>query len=494
MDEGGLFAPRQAAETSKLNPTCELAFLWQRRVFAMLWGMKEKASWLKAAVCAVFCVANAQADDWPQWLGDKRDGIWREAGVRQDLPKEGAKVLWRTPVNWGYAGPSVAKGKVYVADFVITDGTFDGKSQGGQPQEGLERILCFDAETGKQVWKHEYAVTYTVSYPGGPRVTPTVAEGRLYFQGTMGHLWCLDAQTGEVVWKRDICAEYQCQPPRWGYSSHPLVHGDLVYAVAGGDDQVLLALDKKTGKEKWKALSSEEAGYCSPRIVIHGGVEQLLFWYPEAVVSLNPISGQSYWSVELKPIHGISRMAPHLYDNKLFISGPGQNVAVLLELDQRKPGVRELWRGAQDIAVYPLNAPPQIREGIIYAVDSETSALFAVSIKNGERLWSTTAPSLGPNDSERARHGTAFLVYHEKNKQCWIFGEMGDLILAELSAEGYKEIGRQHILEPTNTAWGRKVVWSHPAFGRKSVFARNDKELIRVDLSDELEGDAVKSQ
>lgn len=442
----------------------------------------------RIAVLFLASMSAALADDWSQWLGDKRDGIWREDGVRQDLPQAGPKVLWRTPVSWGYGGPSVAKGKVYVADFVITDGTFDGKSQGGQPRKGLERILCLDAETGEQVWKHEYEVTYMVSYPGGPRVTPTVSEGRLYFQGTMGHLWCLDAGSGQVAWERDICAEYQCRPPQWGYSSHPLVHGDLVYGVAGGDDQVLVALDKKTGKEQWKALSSEEAGYCPPGILMHAGVEQLLFWYPEAVVSLNPTSGKIYWSVELKPVHGISRMAPRFYDDKLFVAGPGNDVAVLLELERDKPDVRELWRGARNIAVYPLNAPPQIIKGIIYGVDSETSALVAVSMRNGKRLWSTTAPSLAPSDSKRARHGTAFLVYHETNKQFWIFGEMGDLILAELSGEGYRELGRQHILEPTNGAWGRKVVWSHPAFACQSVFARNDKELIRVDLSDDREG------
>lgn len=445
----------------------------------------------RLALMFLASMSAALAADWPQWLGEQRDGIWREAGVRKALPQEGARILWRTPVSWGYAGPSVAKGKVYVADFVITEGAFDGASQGGHPRQGRERILCLDAGTGKELWKHEHEVTYSVSYPGGPRVTPTVAEGRVYFQGTMGHLWCLDAQTGAVVWARDICAEYQCRPPHWGYSSHPLVHGDLVYAVAGGDDQVLLALDKRTGKEKWKALSSAEAGYCPPRIIHHAGVEQLLFWYPEAVVSLNPASGNLLWSVELKPVYGISRMAPVLYDNKLFIAGPGKDVAVLLELDQDKPGVRELWRGARDLGVYPLNAPPQIRDGILYGVDSETSALYAISIKNGERLWHTTAPSLAPSDSKRARHGTAFLVYHEANRQFWMFGEMGDLILAECSAEGYEEIGRQHILEPTNGAWGRKVVWSHPAFAYQSVFARNDKELIRVDLSHAVEGGTV---
>ncbi|MEM7386318.1 MAG: pyrrolo-quinoline quinone, partial [Verrucomicrobiota bacterium] len=91
----------------------------------------------------------ARADDWPQWLGVERDGIWREAGVRTDLPEQGAPILWRTPVSWGYAGPSVAHGKVYVPDFFIPEGSFDGRSQGGQPHTGLERIHCLDANTGE---------------------------------------------------------------------------------------------------------------------------------------------------------------------------------------------------------------------------------------------------------------------------------------------------------------------------------------------------------
>ncbi len=426
----------------------------------------------------------ALADDWPQWMGTNRDGIWRETGVRKTLPEEGAKVLWRAPVNWGYAGPAVANGKVYLPDFVIKDGEFDGRSQGGQPLTGLERILCLDAESGKPLWEHEYEVTYTVSYPGGPRVTPTVQDGRLYFQGAMGHLRCLDGDTGELIWEHDICAKYQCLPPRWGYASHPLVHGDSVYAVAGGEGQVLVAFEKETGMEKWKALSAQEAGYCPPRVITHGGVEQLLFWSPEEVVSLNPLNGASYWSVELKPIYGIASMAPRQLGNKLFVSGPGKNVAALLELDEESPGVKVLWRGADDKAVYCLNAPPHMREGVIYGVDSESSALIAVSMEDGERLWSTTQASLSADASKNARHGTAFAVYHEPSKLFWLFGETGDLILADLSAQGYNEIGRQHILEPTNSAWGRKVVWSHPAFAMRSVFARNDKELIRVDLSE----------
>ena len=205
--------------------------------------------------------------------------------------------------------------------------------------------------------------------------------------------------------------------------------------MAGATDQVLVAFDKQTGQEKWKALSSKEAEYCPPRILNQAGVEQLLFWYPEAVVSLNPENGTPFWSVDLKPIYSISRMAPRLSGDKLYVAGPGKNIALMLELDQEKPGVRELWRGAIDKAVYPLNAPPQMRDGTIYGVDSESSALMAVSMETGERLWSTTKPTLAADAGKKARHGTAFLVYHETNEQYWIFGEMGDLILGAVTKQ-----------------------------------------------------------
>ena len=97
----------------------------------------------------------------------------------------------------------------------------------------------------------------------------------------------------------------------------------------------------------------------------------------------------------------------------------------------------------------------------------------------------TAAPTLTKDAPERARHGSAFLVHHADHDQFWIMGETGDLVLATLKETGYQELGRQHLLEPTNEAWDRKVLWSHPAFALRSVFARNDRELIRVDLSED---------
>jgi outer membrane protein assembly factor BamB len=130
--------------------------------------------------------------------------------------------------------------------------------------------------------------------------------------------------------------------------------------------------------------------------------------------------------------------------------------------------------------VYCSNSTPFLEDGVIYGCDVETGALIAADMTDGTRLWQTTQPTNG--SERRSRHATAFLIKHED--RFLLFNELGDLILAQLSREAYSELGRFHVLEPTNEAFGRKVVWSCPAFAEKCMFARNDKELVCVDLAD----------
>src|SRR5437868_4375842 len=130
--------------------------------------------WLGVA-CTSFLVAAVRADDWPQWLGPKRDGVWRESGIIDKFPESGPKVLWRKPVDQGYAGPAIANGKVFITDWVRGKGVKDLKSGFDMPRmAGTERVLCFDAKTGEQLWVYDYPCPYEVSYAAGPRCTPVV--------------------------------------------------------------------------------------------------------------------------------------------------------------------------------------------------------------------------------------------------------------------------------------------------------------------------------
>src|ERR1700691_4438556 len=90
--------------------------------------------WNFIHVAAVFLtaavsVSAVRGDDWPQWLGPKRDGVWRETGILAKFPPGGPKVRWRTPIGEGYSGPSVANGKVYVTDRVAANNPKSGFSK-----------------------------------------------------------------------------------------------------------------------------------------------------------------------------------------------------------------------------------------------------------------------------------------------------------------------------------------------------------------------------
>ena len=430
-----------------------------------------------ALVCAI---SLSHADDWPRWLGPEGDSIWRESGVLKEFPAGGLKNKWQHPVGLGYAGPAVAKGKVYVMDYVKTSGEIRNQASWKDDLRGKERILCLSVETGELIWKHEYDRAYFLSYPAGPRCTPTIADGKVYTLGTEGDLLCLDAESGERYWSKSLNESYGTTTPLWGYAAHPLVVGNQVFCIVGGEGSIVVAFNKDTGEEQWRALSAAERGYCPPSMIDSGGKQQLLIWHGESLNSLNPVSGEVYWTNAIKPSFGLTVAAPRLQGSLLFVTGMSSTSA-LLKLNDEKPGFETLWKGTSTSSVHCNNSTPVMTKTMIFGCDVESSALIGVRVADGKRMWQTTSPTVG--DLKKARHGTAFIVRHLDSDRYFLFSETGDLILAEMTASDYREIGRQRVLEPTNNTGGRSVVWSHPAFAEKSMFARNDKEIVRVDLA-----------
>jgi outer membrane protein assembly factor BamB len=440
---------------------------------------------VRSTAVLLLAALTARADDWPQWMGPNRDGQWKETGILDKFPADGPKKLWSVPIAGGYAGPAVVGDKVYVTDYLRKDGDATNNPNAQSKSEGKERLFCLNAKTGDVLWKHEYDVKYAVSYPAGPRCTPTVADGKVYALGSMGDLKVLDAESGSPLWTKDFKTDYSAKTPQWGFAGHPLVYKDLLICLAGGPDALLVAFDKSSGKEVWKALNTptDGAGYCPPTLIEAGGTTQLVIWHPEKMVGLNPADGKKYWDVPLKPAYGMSIMAPRKDGDYLFAGGIGF-VCLTVKLAKDKPAVEEVWRGSQakKNGVYPVNATPLIEDGIIYGVD-QPGSLRAVKLATGERLWGTQQPVTGKQDKDErpVNSGTAFLV--KNGDRHFLFGETGHLIIAKLSPTGYEEIGRAKLLEPTNECFGRPVVWSHPAFANKCVYARNDKEIVCYSLA-----------
>jgi outer membrane protein assembly factor BamB len=493
----------------------------------------------------------ASAIDWPQWLGPQRDGIWREEGLLEKFPEGGLKVLWRMPLGTGYAGPSVAQGKVYVMDRsrkLDAEGK-PVKPERGKPMPGFERLVCISAADGKQVWEHKYACDYSISYGSGPRTTPVVNDGKVYMLGAMGDMKCLDAETGKIVWEKSLPKEYglrsflfdlkaldqdAIQPslPIWGYASHLLVDGKLLYSLVGGPGSSVVAFDKQTGKEVWRALSAQEVCYAPPMIYTVGGTRQLIIWLDTTVNGLDPATGKVYWSVNHPGVKlqrpAVAIHTPRLLGDKLFLS-TFYNGSVLLQITGgEKPSAKVVWKTKSDNPVKPdglhiMMAPPWLKDDHIYGICA-FGELRCLRLSDGHEVWNTLAPTLTKQQYQAAEKrlqraladktpqkpkteskkddeeppstdvsgkpkmkgvdcGNSFIVPLGDSHRCVIFNDQGELIQAEISPGGYHEIDRTLLIEPNHAARGREVVWSHPAFANKCIYARNDKEIICVSMS-----------
>jgi len=436
------------------------------------------------AVFLLLLGAPTLADDWPQWRGPNRDAVWRETGIVEVLPAK-PKYVWRVPVGGGFAGPAVADGRVFVLDRVLSKDEGDpvNKWNVTDPVEGGERILCLDQRTGQPLWRHQYPCRYQISYPSGPRATPTISDERAYTVGAMGDLLCLDVETGNVLWSKNYVRDFGTTINPWGMTAAPLIDGERVILLVGGaDGACVFALDRKSGREIWRSLDAEDPGYSSPILIEAGGTRQLIVWNSLGVYSLDPNTGTVYWShpYETKMAHSV---ATPVYDPErrlLFVSSFFQGPR-MLQLAPDRPDAKLLWRGyseselpANTDKIHCLMSTPAFFDNHLFGVDSY-GMLRCLELDEGNRIWETL------DATGEARWSNAFLIRHED--RFFLFNEKGELILARLKASGYEDISRMKLLEPTLKMRRRQVVWSHPAFADRCIFARNDQEIVCVDLA-----------
>ncbi|HUF60742.1 MAG TPA: PQQ-binding-like beta-propeller repeat protein [Verrucomicrobiales bacterium] len=430
------------------------------------------ASFLLAATAALVSADALPAADWQQWRGPNRDGLWSEDGVLLTFPEAGLTPKWKSPVASGYSGPTVAEGKVYVAD-KITD-----------PSE-QERIHCFDAATGEPLWTHAYNCAYQdIDYGYGPRASVTVSGKRAFFLGAMGHAAGLDAVSGEVLWQRDLREDFNLDIPVWGLSSSPIVVDSVVILQIGGPGGAcVVGLDAATGTERWRSIE-DRVSYTSPILIRQAERDVVVCSTANRVAGLDPASGAVLWDLENKRVRLIDNVPTPVHDpadGRILLTS-FYNGTRMLRANPSALEVQSLWerRGASERrtdALHPMIATPFLRGNHIFGVDSY-GELRCLDAANGDRLW---------EDQSAVPHGRwSTLFFVQNGDRTWIFSEEGFLIIAELSASGYREINRTRIIEPTTPLAQRPsgvVCWVHPAFANRCVYIRNDRELVCLDLS-----------
>ncbi len=151
----------------------------------------------------------------------------------------------------------------------------------------------------------------------------------------------------------------------------------------------------------------------------------------------------------------------------------------MIEVGDDGKSAKVVWQGHSDSEIntdglHSIIPTPVFDGTHIYGVGSY-GQLRCLDASNGKRLWETFAAT------GKGRWWNAFLIPHED--KYFLHNEQGDLIIARLSPTGYEELSRAKLVEPTRPVNRRMTIWSHPAFAMKSVFARNDKEIVRVSLA-----------
>jgi outer membrane protein assembly factor BamB len=415
-----------------------------------------------ALALALVHAAAARADDWPQWRGPNRDGVFSEMGILETLPADRLDVRWRVPVGIGFSSPVTADQRVFVTDSVLEN------------PKARERIHAFDAATGRRAWNYTYEVKYPEiafdeSFLRGPVATPIVEAGRLYTLGASGVVCCLKADNGELLWRKDLQSQY---PQTEIYpSSSPLIEGGLLILLVGAKPGAsVIALDKATGKEVWKALD-EGPTASSPIVVEAGGARQLIIWTDRSVTALNPATGITIWRQRLNTTQDAAVSTPVYERGRLLIGG------LMMRLDPDRPAAETVWprSRAESWRVLSNTSTAVLRDGYVYSARS-FGEFVCLDAKTGEEIWSTDRVT--DRKSGASVHATIVGEF------ALLYTDRGELIRTRLNPQGYQEVGRTRVLEPDVTFSGRKCAWAAPAFSNGCIYARTNKQLVCASLAD----------
>jgi outer membrane protein assembly factor BamB len=394
---------------------------------------------LASAICALslLSAAPAFAGNWPQWRGPNRDGISTEK-INTDWSATGPKVLWHAAVGIGFSSISVSQGRAYTM----------GNSN------DHETTWCFDAVTGKELWKHTYPSPLGAVYnEGGPVSTPTVAGNHVLAISKWGDVFCLDAATGSVVWEHDLRQDGVISN-RWGFAGSPLIWHELVILNAGTEG---CAFELKTGRLAWLS-GTKPTGYASPTLFKSDGKESVLIFAAKQLVAVEPQTGHELWRFSWETGWNENSTDPLIYRNHILISSFTRGCGLLMA----KPGAPEVIYDKKTLSTHL--SPGILLGEDLYAFSGEAKQktdFRCFHVPSGDVKWTQKEPAFGSLICSDGK-----LV---------ILSEKGELVVGEPSSTDFKPLARAQVVGG--------LCWTPPALADGLLYIRNATgDLVCLDL------------
>lgn len=305
--------------------------------------------------------AKATAEDWDQWRGPRRDGISRETQWLKHWPPT---LIWRRSIGEGYASVSISDGRLYTV--------------GWSEPDGKDTLHCIDATTGDTLWTNGYPCC-VVDY-NGPRATPTVNDDKVYTYTQQGHLYCFDKDTGAGLWDKRVSTGR----PHWGFSSSPLIEGDLVILNAGGAGTAV----SKNSPHNIVWSNPGYALYASPVPLTWKSQRMVAVFAREGLFGVDSRSGEIVWSSAWRSDYSMAD--PVLYGNKILFCNGTDHVCALLQLGEGE--LRVLWQNSN---VNSQWSSPVLIGDCLYAFGGGDDELICLDMQDGTVRWSVKDMGLG---------------------------------------------------------------------------------------------------
>jgi outer membrane protein assembly factor BamB len=379
--------------------------------------------------------------DWLNYRGPTQNGVVAES-LPVSLPKD-VKPLWKINVGTGLSSVTV-KG-----DHAFTVGNRDKRN---------DVLVCLDTKTGKEVWHHQYPQALEAKYfEGGPRSTPTLDGGNVYFVAQYGDLFCFDAATGKVKWYKHYQKDFGGHRPDWGYAGSPTVDGDLLLLDVGGNGASTVALNKNTGAVVWKS-GADEAGYGSPVVADLNGKRVVLVFKARAIVGYDIKNGSEQFRSEWKTDYDVNAISPVVTGSSVLISSGYNTGAALFKVGSG--GLERTW--FQKKLRAQVNTPV-VTQNHVFGIDGNNGGgnLVCLNLADGSETW-----------REKSVRGGSLVLADDK---LICLSEQGELVIAEASPSGFKPLLRNQLLD------GRS--WVQPTLSGGKLFLKNNAgDLVCVEL------------
>ncbi len=384
-----------------------------------------------------------------QWRGPDRDGKYPQTGLLKQWPDDGPDMLWSFEgLGAGHGSVSIAEDQLFLLGMPDTIGV----------------IYCFDLK-GNLIWQKDYGLEWYANYTG-PRSTPTITDGLLYFISGQGVVFCMDTNNGEVLWSRDMFKRFGAQETTWGIAESPLLDGDRIIITPGGTAHNVVALDRFTGETIWSSKgNSEQSAYCSPILVNHNDTRLIVTMTSESVLGIDADNGQTLWRIAHKQGNKINANSPVYNDGRIFCASAQADTTqghLMIQLSEDGKTAEVGWRNEE---WFNLLGGIILHEGNLYSSTYNKKEWYCFDAETGRLNYV----------SDQVSGGAAIFA----DGLFYCYGTDGVLALVEPNETDCRVIGSFEV------SLGTDQHWAHPVIHDGRFYVHHGNALICYDIAAE---------